>query len=412
MSFDTLDYLYFLIAAAWLAALAGAFIAIASHRVLERRLPPARLSSAGGRLMLHSLTALTSLVPAAAFALGVAIVWFALTRDFFALVRIGYYQIAAVPVMLGIYLLIGSFRRGPAARTPAPIVVALLLMMPAPICAYASFIAPYQLIVERAEVPMPRMTAGPTPIKVAVIADLQTAKITDYERRAIDLALAEKPDLILMPGDFFQCSWRQWKAGEVAFREEMQRLACRFGTFAVLGDVDDLDDMTQLLHGTPVRLLHNEVATLNINGQRIAIGGVELQPGTRASDATISELADTGCDVRILLAHRPDLVFRIPDIAAIDLVVAGHTHGGQIVIPGFGPPITLSHVPREAAAGGLHLVNRQCLYVSRGVGCERGSAPPMRLFCPPELTVLTLTAAASTTSRPDAGLLDPDLHRR
>jgi predicted MPP superfamily phosphohydrolase len=64
-----------------------------------------------------------------------------------------------------------------------------------------------------------------------------------------------------------------------------------------------------------------------------------------------------------------------------------------VVIPGFGPPITLTSVPRAAAAGGLHVVNGRQLYVSRGIGLERGAAPRLRILCPPEVSLLTLRAA-------------------
>ncbi len=98
-------------------------------------------------------------------------------------------------------------------------------------------------------------------------------------------------------------------------------------------------------------------------------------------------------DVRLLVSHKPDVALLIEPDDRIDLVVAGHTHGGQVVIPGFGPPVTLSRVPRRVAAGGLHKVGGQSVYVSRGVGHERGKAPPVRLFCPPEITILTLSNA-------------------
>ena len=74
----------------------------------------------------------------------------------------------------------------------------------------------------------------------------------------------------------------------------------------------------------------------------------------------------------------------------MDLTIAGHTHGGQVRIPFFGPPITLSRVPRRVAGGGLHELQGNAIYVSRGVGCERASAPRVRLNCPPEVSLLTL----------------------
>ena len=76
----------------------------------------------------------------------------------------------------------------------------------------------------------------------------------------------------------------------------------------------------------------------------------------------------------------------------VDLVVAGHTHGGQVCLPGIGPLFTCTQVPQPVAAGGLHRLLNRWVYVSRGSGHERGQAPRIRLFCPPEVSILTLVA--------------------
>jgi predicted MPP superfamily phosphohydrolase len=76
--------------------------------------------------------------------------------------------------------------------------------------------------------------------------------------------------------------------------------------------------------------------------------------------------------------------------SGFDLVVAGHTHGGQVQLPLFGPAITLTGVPRHVAAGGQHEINGNLIYVSRGVGIERGQAPRLRFMCPPEIAILEL----------------------
>ncbi len=90
------------------------------------------------------------------------------------------------------------------------------------------------------------------------------------------------------------------------------------------------------------------------------------------------------------MSHRPDTVGLLPPDARVDLTVAGHTHGGQVVVPGFGPLVTLSGVPRDVARGGLHDVDGNRIYVSPGVGLQRGPAPQVRLFSPPTVAVLTL----------------------
>ena len=94
-------------------------------------------------------------------------------------------------------------------------------------------------------------------------------------------------------------------------------------------------------------------------------------------------------DVRILLAHRPDVVRRL-DRSRVDLIVAGHTHGGQVQLPLVGPLTTASGVPRAVAAGGLHVLDGRRIYVSRGVGVERGQAPRLRIGAVPEVSLITL----------------------
>jgi uncharacterized protein len=93
--------------------------------------------------------------------------------------------------------------------------------------------------------------------------------------------------------------------------------------------------------------------------------------------------------VRILLTHRPDAAFHLPE-GGVELVVSGHTHGGQVQLPWIGPPITMSNVPRDVAAGGLHTLDGQEIYVSGGVGLERATAPQVRLNARPSIGIVTL----------------------
>jgi hypothetical protein len=105
---------------------------------------------------------------------------------------------------------------------------------------------------------------------------------------------------------------------------------------------------------------------------------------------------DTGLKVdrqpglHVVLAHGPD--FALGDIDA-DLLIAGHTHGGQVRVPFFGPPITFSRVPRAWAAGRTELPGGRVLYVSRGVGVERRNAPRLRFNCRPEVAVIEVVPA-------------------
>ena len=124
----------------------------------------------------------------------------------------------------------------------------------------------------------------------------------------------------------------------------------------------------------------------------MTIGGVSLNyrsPEARTLARRLETLPGRG-DIRILVAHRPDVVYRLAPRTRVDVVAAGHTHGGQLQLPFVGPPMIASRVPRDVGAGGLHELGGRRIYVSRGVGVERGQAPKLRLGAPPEVAVITL----------------------
>ncbi|WP_020466299.1 metallophosphoesterase [Singulisphaera acidiphila] len=262
-----------------------------------------------------------------------------------------------------------------------------------PIGLYASWIEPFRLQLETAQVPLAPTRQGKTTIRIGVIADLQTSRITDYERSAFDRLMALRPDLILMPGDLFQGSEKDLEANRADLIALLSQLSAPGGVYFVLGDVDQGHyGLEEILQAAGIRLLVNETTRIKLGDRQVTIGGIELDVSTGQARGTVHQLeTDPGVDdVRILVAHRPDVALGLKRRSRIDLTVAGHTHGGQIVIPGFGPPMTLSDVPRPVAAGGLHSLLENRLYVSRGVGCERGQAPRIRFFCPPEISLLQL----------------------
>ena len=90
----------------------------------------------------------------------------------------------------------------------------------------------------------------------------------------------------------------------------------------------------------------------------------------------------------IVLGHSPD--FALGNIDA-DLLVAGHTHGGQVRLPFLGPLLTMSHVPRKWASGLTELAEGKTLIVSRGIGMERRDAPRVRFLCRPQLVFVRIT---------------------
>jgi uncharacterized protein len=263
----------------------------------------------------------------------------------------------------------------------------------APVGAYASFVEPSRLAVERATVRVPAERAGSEPVRIAILADLQFTRVGEHEREAVERAVALRPDVILLPGDVHQGEWSALREELPEIRALLRRLGAAAPAVMVQGDVEDVTEARLVTEGTGVELLVNELRTIGVRGRRIAVAGLELDyrsPGAFAAVGRLERLRGREA-VRILLAHRPDPVLDLRPGTRVDLVVAGHTHGGQVQLPLIGPPITATKVPREVAGGGLHsLGGGRRIYVSRGIGLERVQAPRVRFGAVPEVSLLTL----------------------
>ena len=346
----------------------------------ERELTLARLTSA--------------LIATAAFATVKMMVLCVVVQSFFFAVALGYADLVVVTPLAALTVLLASPRRR-VARAVRSLALCALVLLPA-LGVYASCIEPRRLVEERVDVALEARVAPSQPLRIAVLADLQSRDFDEHLRDAVASALAFEPHLIVLPGDLIQLEdQREYERVTPRFRELLAPLRAPLGVYFVVGNTDTPELVGRVFEGTQVRLLRNELVELEFHGRRIALAGVDFSFASRSSRAFLSEFGarDEG-ELRILLAHYPDVVLALERAASIDLTIAGHTHGGQVQLPFFGPPLTLSSVPRAAAAGGLHAVDGFRLYVSRGVGAERGAAPLVRFLCPPEVSLLTLRAAA------------------
>ena len=359
-------------------------LAAALAVLLGRRSPP---ESAEAPTVGPGRVALAVAATSAAF-LVKAPFWSAFGANVFGLVHLAYADLAVVPAASGLSLLLGR-RRLPAAVR----VLAVACLLPAPVAVYATWVEPFRLRVEKADARLSPKREGGRSVRVGVLTDLQTNGVTDYERRAVDRLMAERPDVIVLPGDVFQGTAEQYEATKADLAELLGRLDAPGGVYVVLGDTDGGgEELRPILPTTRIRLLDDEVIRVTVGDRSLTIGGVGLDYRSPRGRAVVDALerAEGQGDVRILVSHRPDVALTLRPNSRIDLVVSGHTHGGQVVVPGFGPPVTLSDVPRAVAAGGLHAIDGNPVYVSRGVGCERNQAPRIRFFCPPEVSVVCL----------------------
>jgi uncharacterized protein len=138
-------------------------------------------------------------------------------------------------------------------------------------------------------------------------------------------------------------------------------------------------------HG--VRMLVNEHIVVSREGKSICLAGVDNAAYRRRDDITATLGGIPDGVVIVLLSHAPEVVMR-PGCEGVGLTLSGHTHGGQVVLPLVGPVHVTSEVGRRCASG-LFRCGDGWLYISRGVG---EIFPPLRLLCPPEITLITLRA--------------------
>ncbi len=229
---------------------------------------------------------------------------------------------------------------------------------------------------------------------VAVLADIQTDSVGDYEQRALRLALEEQPDLLVLPGDYVQAYPEEHEAQQRAFLElfRQEEVQAPLGVFAVQGDMEWGWDWSVLFE--PVVQLFGSTRTQSIN-EEITMTGLVLTDSKNPYFSLYEPPSEE--QFHILVGHSPDFV--LGGVAG-DLVLAGHTHGGQVQLPFFGPPLTFSQLPRDWTSGRTELPSGGTLIVSRGIGMERGEAPRLRFLCRPEVVILHLepeTASARTS---------------
>jgi hypothetical protein len=228
------------------------------------------------------------------------------------------------------------------------------------------------------------------PIRLAIIADLQTDQIGQYERDVLARVMDEKPDLIVMAGDYLQ-EYNSRRRGEL--RSKLRAIfgelhfGAPLGVYAVGGNAD-LPDWPEIFVDTPMTAIET---TESFDLGQVVVTGLSIKDSfSAATRVTPSE------KFQIVVGHYPNYALGAIDA---DLLVAGHTHGGQVQVPWLGPIMTLSLVPRRWAAGTTQLDGGRTLIVSRGIGVERGFAPRLRFLCRPQLVIVDLVPQSTVEAK-------------
>jgi len=217
-------------------------------------------------------------------------------------------------------------------------------------------------------------------------------------RYAIDVANDRAPDVVALLGDYgsslkrARSASRQWyRDGLAAMTPELVRLRAIDGVFAVLGNHDYYADSAMVrewLHGIGAQVLVNQARCIVRAGRTLRIAGLDDM-----GEGHPHPYAGCTRDVSIptiVLSHNPDAVALLDPCIRVDVMLAGHTHGGQIVMPGFGAPLTMCRVCQRRTAHGWVPNQRTPLYVTRGLGEQLPF--PVRFGVRPEICVMRLRA--------------------
>ncbi|MCU1383759.1 MAG: hypothetical protein JWL71_2456 [Acidobacteria bacterium] len=239
----------------------------------------------------------------------------------------------------------------------------------------------HALEVTRAAIPVAGLPPALAGLRVGLITDIHRSLFVSHDdvAHAVASMMTESPDLIVLGGDYVTWGDREF-VGPSA--EALGPLSAPYGVFAILGNHDDDHDMPAALGRHGVQVLRDARTRLRIRNEPVDLVGIRYWT-KRQSD--ISALTRGSAPMTILLAHDPR---RLIEAAALKLplVLSGHTHGGQIVLPVVGA-LAAQKFPTIAGIGHR---NRTALFVSRGVGTIY---VPVRINCPPEVALLTLQPA-------------------
>lgn len=240
-------------------------------------------------------------------------------------------------------------------------------------------------IVARYTIPVPGLQR---PVRVVQLSDVHASRFdmpVARIRRIVAQANALQPDLILLTGDYISGYPHAWTTPEArAALAPLADLSAPMGVVAVLGNHDSRAMMRTAFAGTGIRLLVGETVD---TGPLVLGGPDDILQGSPAVERWRNAIARVppGKPV-IALSHEPDFIHWLPKRSP--LLIAGHTHGGQIVVPILGSPTRGNFL--DTHRRGIFREHGQTLFVSSGLGT---SVLPFRIGVPPEIALITLVPA-------------------
>jgi predicted MPP superfamily phosphohydrolase len=245
-----------------------------------------------------------------------------------------------------------------------------------------------QPVVDQVLVPIKNLKPSLEGFTILQLSDIHLRPFTkpDLVKKAVEISNRLRPDLVALTGDYV------WRNQEAAFELApiLAGLDARYGVYSVLGNHDlwlDERAVKAAFAQAGLPLLMNQGIEVNAGNGSLYLAGLEDGWSGRPDLRQALENAPAGTPV-VLLLHEPDLVNQTSLDPRITLQLSGHTHGGQVRLPGR-PSFLTPHLGKLYDRG-LFRVNETWLYTNRGLGVI---SIPFRYNCPPEVTLLTLTRA-------------------
>lgn len=252
---------------------------------------------------------------------------------------------------------------------------------------YAIFIEPNWIEIKSLQLHLSRLATEFNGYRIVQISDIHRDQWMTPQRleHIINLVNAQKPNLVVITGDLVTRNFPQLIPSVGA---SLSKLHPGDGVLAILGNHDiegDPDALVSTLVGNGIIYLDNNVYTIFRGNAMLNIAGVnDVCLGKDRLDLVLQNLPEKGA--AILLAHEPDFADISASVGRFDLQLSGHSHGGQIRLPGLKPPYLPFYAKKYYQ--GLYQIRKMLLYTNRGLGMTEIHA---RFGARPEITVITLS---------------------
>ena len=246
---------------------------------------------------------------------------------------------------------------------------------------------PFRVTVEHHQIHLQRLPRELDGFRIVQLSDIHHSPFTSREQieRAVETANSLQPDIVALTGDYVS----KERAYAAPCAELLSGLRARHGVYAVLGNHDHWTDaalITDLFRAEGITVLVNQGMRFENNGAAFWLAGVD-DTMVGLEDLPLALAGSSANEFKLLLAHNP-IILRRAARAGVDLVLSGHTHGGQVRLRS---ERNTAGRPRRRLLKGLARQGETQIYITRGLGTV---VLPVRFGCPPEVSLLELRTAA------------------